>query len=117
MEHETTPPSNHNNICRDDQLHYSQIAQDTWATVPKRKPVPPATAANNAETAKAVTTDEKHLRSNAHLEKRALPILGFGGLRFKSARRSRKIVIIGIVAAVLLIALVIGLAVGLTVGR
>ncbi|KAJ5204320.1 uncharacterized protein N7498_005199 [Penicillium cinerascens] len=91
-----------------------QGAQEPWASVPKRKPVPLAkgprteSAAVNAGTAVA--------RPSADAPKRVWPF-GLGGFSFRAQRRSRKFLIIGVVAAVLLIALIIGLAVGLTVGK
>lgn len=88
--------------------------QESWASVPKRKPVPLAKGPRTEPAAvNAGTTDA---RPSADAHKRLWPF-GLGGFSFRAQRRSRKFLIIGIVAAVLLIALIIGLAVGLTVGK
>lgn len=91
-----------------------QIAQESWASVPQRKPVPLAKGPRTEPAAvNAGTTDARPI---ADSPKRLWPF-GLGGFNFRAQRRSRKFLIIGIVAAVLLIALIIGLAVGLTVGK
>lgn len=89
-------------------------AQEPWASVPKRKPVPLAKGpTTEPAVVNAGTTDA---RPSADVHKRLWPF-GRGGFGSRAQRRSRKVLIIGIVAAVLLIALIIGLAVGLTVGK
>lgn len=117
MELESTPYSK-NNICRDSQLHHPQNAQDNWATMPKRKPVatPSTTAPSSAAPITAAATDKEHVQPSTYRAKRTWPLFELGGFDFKSQKRSRKIIIIGILA-IALIALIIGLAVGLTVGR
>jgi hypothetical protein len=85
--------------------------------MPKRKPVPATAAALDSEgTASGQTsvTDDKFSPS-----KKIRTWLPAGGLAvwFSSQKRSRKILIVGIGAGILLIALIIGLAVGLTVGK
>lgn len=118
MELESSTSMNHDTICRDGHSQYAQNAYDSWGTVPKRKPVPApsATAAMGTELATPATTDKEHIQSSAYHKKRNWPLLGLAGFSFKSQKRSRKIIIIAILAIVL-IALIIGLAVGLTVGR
>ncbi|KAJ5449991.1 uncharacterized protein N7458_006440 [Penicillium daleae] len=95
----------------------AQPAQDSWGTIPKRKPVPTTTAAiEEAASASGQTslTNDKLPPSNR--KKTWLPAGGLG-LWFTSQKRSRKFLIIGIGAGILLLALIIGLAVGLTVGK
>jgi len=79
----------------------------SWASVPKRKPVPLAKGLTASEPVNAGATRADH--------KRVWPF-GLGGSRFRAQTRPHKFLIIAI-AAVLLIALIIGLAVGLTVGK
>jgi hypothetical protein len=94
-----------------------QTSQESWATVPKRKPVPLAKGPSDAE-ATAVNAGTKDARASADAPKRVCPFsLSDFSFSFRAQRRSRKFLIIGIVAAVLLIVLIIGLAVGLTVGE
>lgn len=80
--------------------------------MPKRKPVPSATAAIGSPSAMAGTAGYGHNHSG---KKRTWPLLG--GFTLKSQRQSRKILILGIVAAVLLIAVIIGVAVGMTIAK
>lgn len=94
---------------------HAPYTQDSWASMPKRKPIPSAIAPAGAQPAIPLA-EAQQARPSAHGQKRTLP-LGFAGLKLKWQRRSRNLLIIGIVVAVLLIALIIGLAVGLTVGK
>ncbi|CEO58778.1 Putative Riboflavin aldehyde-forming enzyme [Penicillium brasilianum] len=100
----------------------AQAAQDTWGSMPKRKPVPATTAAiESGEAASGQTslTNDKPAASSTKktwLPAAWLPAGGLG-LWFASQKRSRKLLIIGIGAGIVLIALIIGLAVGLTVGN
>lgn len=93
-------------------------AQESWASVPKRKPLPltqdPEASVEPA--AGAGTKDTTQSANAPNLGKRAWP-LGLAGFSFRAQKRSRKFLIIGIIAAILLIALIVGLAVGLTVGK
>jgi len=95
----------------------AQHVQDSWGAMPKRKPVPATVTALDSEgTASGQTsvTDGKFAPSKKI--RTWLPAGGLG-LWFRSQTRSRKILIIGIGAGIVLIALIIGLAVGLTVGK
>lgn len=93
-------------------------AQESWASVPKRKPLPltqdPEASVEPA--AGAGTKDTTPSANAPNFGKRAWP-LGLAGFSFRAQKRSRKFLIIGIIAAILLIALIVGLAVGLTVGK
>ncbi|GLI73796.1 hypothetical protein PoHVEF18_002025 [Penicillium ochrochloron] len=96
----------------------AQPAQPSWDSMPKRKPVPGATSAaiDSEESASGQTSVTSDKIASPEKKKTWLPA---GGLAvwFASQKRSRKILIIGIGAGILLLALMIGLAVGLTVGK
>lgn len=81
----------------------------------KRKPVP-ATAAPvpDAEAAKSQPTETTGVAGD---QKHNLPLIGPIAIWWTSQKRSRKLLVIGALVAVLLIALIVGLAVGLTVGK
>ncbi|KAJ5331245.1 hypothetical protein N7476_001028 [Penicillium atrosanguineum] len=123
---------NHHNLTSDSTMSDKTIAndqsvqtQESWASVPKRKPLPltkdpeaiPESAAVNAGTGVGTGKENATPSADAHPSgKRAWPF-SLAGCNFRAQKRSRNFLIIGIVAAVLLIALIIGLAVGLTVGK
>lgn len=118
MEHELTASPNHGTICRDGQAQYTRNAQDNWATMPKRKPIPAplASAPISAAPITEAATDKEHVQPSTYRTKRTWHSLYLSVFDLKSQRRPRKVIIIGIIA-IALIALIIGLAVGLTVGR
>lgn len=104
-------------------------AQEPWASVPKRKPLPLTKGPKAMSESAAVNAgagagagaeiETKHVTPSTDTHntgKRAWPF-SLAGFNFRAQRRSRKFLIIGIAAAVLLVALIIGLAVGLTVGK
>ncbi|KAJ5677206.1 uncharacterized protein N7477_002839 [Penicillium maclennaniae] len=106
-------------------------AQEPWASVPRRKPLPltkgPETFSGSAAVDDGLATgneaetgaENKHgtLSADAHISSKRVWPFSLSGSRLRIQRRSRKFLVIGIVAAVLLLALIIGLAVGLTVGK
>lgn len=102
----------------DNNASVAQPAQNPWDSMPKRKPVPGATTAaiDSRESAFGQTSVSSDKVASPEKKKTWIPT---GGLAvwFASQKRSRKILIIGIGAGILLIALIIGLAVGLTVGK
>ncbi|KAJ5553883.1 hypothetical protein N7513_003842 [Penicillium frequentans] len=95
----------------------AQDAPNRQTSMLKRKPVPvPATAAPvpDAEAAKSQPTETTGVAGD---QKHNLPFVGPIAIWWTNQKRSRKILVIGALVAVLLIALIIGLAVGLTVGK
>ena len=99
-----------------DHAPVAQTAPDSWVSMPKRKPVPSAPA---VAIAAAPSEPKKGWEPKSNSKGRNdsgskwLPFLPY----LQTKPRSRKFLLIGIVAAVMLIALIVGLAVGLTVGR
>lgn len=89
-------------------------AQSTWASMPRRKPLPAPVAATDAEAAhKEIGTESKPKGFGASLG----ALLSFNWYRYGSKSQKRKFLIIGAVIVVALLALIIGLAVGLTVNK
>lgn len=114
--------SNTTDMSSENNATVAQAAQDSWGSMPKRKPVPTATAVIESEEAASGQTSLTNDKPAASSTKKTwLPTtwLPAGGLGFwfASQKRSRKFLIIGIGAGIVLIALIIGLAVGLTVGK
>ena len=102
----------------DNNASVSQPAQTTWDSMPKRKPVPGATnaAIGSEESASGQTSVTSDKIASPEKRNTWLPAGGLT-LWFASQKRSRKILIVGIGAGIILLALIIGLAVGLTVGK
>jgi hypothetical protein len=89
----------------------TQDAPTRQTSMPKRKPVPvPATPA----TVPDIQTDTNGVAGD---QKKKWPFVGPMIIWWTSQKRSRKLLVIGAIVAILLIALIIGLAVGLTVGK
>lgn len=93
-----------------------QNDRNSRTALPKRKPVPPVVAPSKTEFAVVEPASNKRVYPSAGREKSFWPFSGSPWGTFGQTR-SRKYLIIGIVAAVLLLALIIGLAVGLTSGK
>lgn len=102
----------------DTNASVAQSAQNSWDSMPKRKPVPgTTTAAIDSEEAASGQTSVMNDKITPSTKRTVWLPAGGLGLWFASQKRPRKILIIGIGAGILLIALIIGLAVGLTVGK
>ncbi|KAJ5491230.1 hypothetical protein N7539_002797 [Penicillium diatomitis] len=97
----------------------AQSTQDSWASMPKRKPIPAAAAA--VEPPQTVSDQERQPEPKVELNtvQTNKPRFSAGGMAiwWASQRRSRKVLLAGIGAGLLVIALVIGLSVGLTRGK
>lgn len=87
--------------------------------MPKRKPVPGATTTAAIESEESASGQTSMTSDKVVSPGKKMTWLPAGGLAvwFASQNRSRKILIVGIGAGILLLALIIGLAVGLTVGK
>ncbi|KAJ5752597.1 hypothetical protein N7520_009514 [Penicillium odoratum] len=92
----------------------AQDATKPWASMPHRKPVPPAAPDNEAATSDSQVPETKNVVSE---QKQKWPLVAPIVIWWTSQKRSRKFLFIGSIIAILLIALIIGLAVGLTVGK
>jgi hypothetical protein len=102
----------------DNNASVAQSAQNSWDSMPKRKPVPRAiTAAIDSEESASGQTSVTSDKITPPGKKTTWLPAGGLAVWFASQKRSRKILIIGIGVGTLLIALIIGLAVGLTVGK
>jgi hypothetical protein len=113
---------NNTDMSSENHAPVAEAAQDSWGSMPKRKPVPTTTAAiESGEAASGQTSLTNDKPATPFNKKTLFPSTwlppGGLGLWFASQKRSRKFLIIGIGAGIVLIALIIGLAVGLTVGK
>lgn len=83
-------------------------------TVPKRKPVPIASAPGTETAAQQPAHQSQTLQYSKTARKQ--PFFSIPAW-FASQKRSRKYLILGIIGGIVAVALIIGLAVGLTVGK
>lgn len=96
---------------------HGQIDKDPRTAMPKRKPVPSVIPPKKSEFAVVEPTSNEEIPPSGRHKQSIWPLFGFSGRSFSSQTRLRKFLIIGAVAAILLIVLIIGLAVGLTRGK
>ncbi|KAJ5599903.1 hypothetical protein N7450_000970 [Penicillium hetheringtonii] len=82
--------------------------------IPKRKPLPWDASVPNTESSANVTRDK---RKPGSLGANLGALLCLDWYRYASQRKKRRVLIIGAIVIVLLLALIIGLSVGLTVGK
>ncbi|KAJ5577999.1 uncharacterized protein N7459_006963 [Penicillium hispanicum] len=99
-----------------DDVPNTQHAPDSWSSMPKRKPVPAGPPVLGAATT-AAPVGSTNAKPGSHGQRSAWLWPSASVFHLPAHPRSRRYLIIGIVAAIVGIALIIGLAVGLTVGK